>query len=154
MSFLRDPSVEMVNVRRVVISLVTAVLLLTGAALQAGAQVVDAAHLATARHGLALGLQAADEVVADVATGRPGPSVEQAMRVLSILEANLAKDRGNGRGPVRAIEVHQALLEGDLPSSVDGGRDGVPGLAKAYGLLRAQLRGDGRSNRGGPATTP
>lgn len=141
----------MINMRRVLVSMLSGALLLTAVGMQAGAAESDTAALAIAQRGLALGLQAADEVAADLEEGSAfefAGAVEALEGVLARLEQNLSRNNGQGRGPERAIEVHQALLNGVLPSAVRTGEVGN-GLGKAYGHLRGQLRSDGRSAGGG-----
>lgn len=136
----------MVNIRRVFISLVAGSLLLLTVGAQAGAVETDAADLAVAQRGLALGLAAAGEIAADAEDGiLVGEGVAHALAVLEgVMERFEARGNGNGRGPERAIAVHEALLRGDLPSTI-AHDDLVPGLAKAYGHMRAQLKGEGRN---------
>jgi hypothetical protein len=146
----------MINFRRVLVSLVCGSLLLVAVGAQASAVESDAAALATAQRGLALGLQAADDLVTDAEDGIvAGEGVAQALAALEGIMDRFENraNRGNGHGPVRAIEVHEALLRGDLPGSVDGD-DSIPGLAKAYGHMRAQLQGEGRGSGAAPSTTP
>lgn len=155
---LGDFHYEMVNFRRVLVSLATGSLLLIAVGAQAGAVESDTAGLAIAERGLALGLQAAQEIETDAADGILegegfGNANEALKTVLAKLE--LKTNNGNGRGPERAIQVHQALLNGELPSSIVHDDDSIPGLAKAYGHMRSQLKGEGRSpnaNPGPPAT--
>jgi hypothetical protein len=139
----------MINVRRVMVSLLTGSLLLLTVGAQASAVEADAASLAVAERGLALGLHAADDLTADA---EDGILVGKALEVLQTVMARfeLRENPGNGRGPARAIAVHEALLRGELPSSIARDRDGVPGLAKAYGHLRAQLAGEGRGSGANP----
>jgi hypothetical protein len=143
----------MINVRRVMVSLLTGSLLLLTVGAQASAVEADAASLAVAERGLALGLQAADDLTADAEDGiLVGEGVGKALEVLQTVMARFEQreNPGNGRGPARAIAVHEALLRGELPSSIARDRDGVPGLAKAYGHLRSQLAGEGRGSGANP----
>lgn len=136
----------MISLRRVFVSLVAGSLLLLSVGAQAGAAEADTPGLAVAQHGLALGLAAAEEIEADAEDGiLVGEGVGHALTVLEgVMERFQARGNGNGRGPERAIEVHEALLRGDLPSTI-AHDDLVPGLAKAYGQMRAQLKGEGRN---------
>jgi hypothetical protein len=138
---------EMINYRRVLALLVTGSLLLIAVGAQAGAEESDTASLAIAQQGLARGLAAAEELAAAAEAGElSGEGIERAQLALaSVMEKLEAKENnGLGRGPERAIAVHEALLRGNLPSSVGHDDDSIPGLAKAYGHMRAQLRGEGR----------
>jgi hypothetical protein len=146
----------MINFRRVLASLVSGALLLVAVGAQAGAVELDESALATAQRGLALGLRAADDLVTDAEDGVvTGEGVARALATLEgIMERFESRENhGNGRGPVRAIEVHEALLRGELPKAVGGG-DSIPGLAKAYGHMRAELQGEGRGSGADPTTTP
>lgn len=136
----------MINLRRVFVSLLAGSLLLLTVGAQVGAAENDTIDLAVAQRGLALGLAAAGEIAADAEDGTlVGEGVGHALTVLeAVMERFEARGKGNGRGPERAIEVHQALLMGDLPASI-GHDDTIPGLAKAYGQMRAQLKGEGRN---------
>lgn len=136
----------MLNFRRVAASLVTGFLLLVAVAAQAGAAEIDVAHLAITERGFAAGLGAAERLTADAEDGvLHGAGIAHALSVLETVMARFeerlrgASGNGNGRGPERALEVHRALLAGELPSAA--GRDGgsIPGLARAYGHMRSQL---------------
>ena len=139
---------EMFNYRRMLALLVAGSLLLV--AVGAQAEESDTASLAIAEQGLALGLQAAEELAVAAETGElSGEGIKQArVAFASVIEKLQAKENnGLGRGPERAIAVHQALLDAKLPSSIGHGDDSIPGLAKAYGHMRAQLKGEGRGQR-------
>lgn len=134
---------EMFNYRRMLALLVAGSLLLVAVGAQAEESVT--ASLAIAEQGLALGLQAAEELAVAAETGElSGEGIKQArVAFASVIEKLQAKENnGLGRGPERAM--HQALLDAKLPSSIGHGDDSIPGLAKAYGHMRAQLKGEGR----------
>ncbi|MDX1447648.1 MAG: hypothetical protein R3246_01185 [Acidimicrobiia bacterium] len=155
-----DFSVDMFNLRRAVTSFLVGALLLVSVGAQASAVQTDTAALAVAERGLALGLQAADDIEADavdgVLEGAEFAAAQEALAtVIDKLEAKLENPKFRGRGPERALEVHQALRNGKLPSEVKSESDRIPGLAHAYGHLRAQLRGEGRGQGANPpASTP
>lgn len=141
----------MFDVRRALISFLVGSLLLVSIGAQASAVETDTAALAIAERGLALGLQASDEIEADLEDGELDEEKFEA--ALAAFEAVLAKLDGKavpGRGPERAREVHEALLLGDLPSEVKAESDRIPGLAKAYGHMRAQMKGEGRGQGANP----
>jgi hypothetical protein len=145
---------ELINYRRVLALLVSGSLLLVAAGAQASADETDTASLAIAEQGLALGLAAAGELAVQAETGElQGEGIEQARAALESVLAKLEEktNNGRGRGPERAIEVHRALLAGDLPSSIGHDDDSIPGLARAYGHMRAQLKGEGRGQGAAPA---
>ena len=150
----------MLNFRRVAVCLATGFLLLVAVAAQAGAADVDGARLAITERGFAAGLGAADRLTADAEDGvLHGAGIAHALSVLETVMARFEERLGgtnenrNGRGPERALEVHRALLAGELPS-VAGRDDGsIPGLARAYGHMRSQL--DDAGGRGpGPKKPP
>ncbi len=144
----------MFNYRRLLTLIVTGSLFLVAVGAQASAEESDTKSLAIAEQGLALGLQAAEELAAAAETGAlSGEGIDQARRALtSVIEKLQAKgNNGLGRGPERAISVHQALLSGNLPSSVRHDHDSIPGLAKAYGHMRAKLKGEGRGQGAAPS---
>ena len=146
---------EMFNYRRVLVLLVTGSLLVV--TIGAQAEESDTASLAIAEQGLALGLQAAEELAVAAETGElSGDGIEQAQAALaSVIKKLTAKENsGLGRGPERAIAVHAALLGGNLPSSIGHDDDSIPGLAKAYGHMRAQLKGEGRGQGAAPGNVP
>lgn len=136
----------MINLRSVLVALVAGSLLLLTVGFQAGALETDADSLAVAQRGLARGMAAAEEIAVDAEDGiLVSEDVGHALAVLeAVMERFEARGNGNGRGPERAIEVHQALLLGELPASI-GDNERAPGLAKAYGHMRAQLKGEGRN---------
>lgn len=143
----------MVNVRRVFVSLVAGSLLLVAVGAQASAVEVDAQAMAVAERGLALGLAAGQAVAEDAEDGvLDHPGSARAIEVLTAVMARL-EGRENGRGPERAIEVHQALLEGRLPAMSGESDAGPPGLARAYGLMRESGASEGRGS-GAKPTTP
>lgn len=151
----RDLSVDMIDIRRALVSFLVGSLLLVSVGAQAGAVDTDTAALAIAERGLALGLQASDAIEADLEDGiTEGEGFVQALAALEVVilkfDEKLVDPNFNGRGPERAREVHQALLAGDLPSMVKTESDRIPGLAKAYGHMRAQLKGDGRGQGANP----
>lgn len=150
----------MLNFRRVVASLAAGSLLLVAIAAQAGAAEIDGSHLAIAERGFVSGLGAAERLTADAEDGvLHGAGIAHALSVLEAVMARfqerLGSGNGNGRGPERALEVHRALLAGELPSVA--GRDGgsIPGLARAYGHMRSQLDDTaGRGHGAGPKKPP
>lgn len=148
-------SVDMIDIRRALVSFLVGSLLLVSVGAQASAVETDTAALAIAERGLALGLQASDEIEADLEDGTTsdvefGQALAALDAVIMKLEEKLADPNFNGRGPERALEVHQALRDGNLPSEVEADSDRIPGLAKAYGHMRAQLKGDGRGQGANP----
>ncbi len=153
----RDLTVDMVDIRRALVSLAVGSLLLLSVGAQASAVESDSAALAIAERGLALGLQASDEIEADLEDGvvQDG-DFSQALAaldaVIAKLEDKLKDPNFNGRGPERALEVHQALKDGNLPSEVKSESDRIPGLAKAYGHMRAQMKGEGRGQGAKPSS--
>lgn len=152
----RDLSVDMVNVRRAVFSFLLGSLLLVSVGAQAGAVESDTAAVAIAERGLALGLQAADEIQTDLEDGvLEGEQFAAALEAFQTVIDKLDAKGVPGRGPERALEVHQALVQGDLPSEVKAESERIPGLARAYGHLRAQMKGEGRgAGAVPPVTTP
>lgn len=155
MTRLRDFSVDMIDVRRALVSFLVGSLLLVSVGAQASAVETDIAALAIAEQGLALGLQAADDIEADLEDGvtndgRFGQALAALETVIDKLEDKLDEGNFNGRGPERALEVLEALRDGKLPSDVLSESDRIPGLAKAYGHLRAQLKGEGRGQGANP----
>lgn len=156
MTRLRDSSVDMIDVRRAITSFLVGSFLLVSVATQAGAVENDTAALAIAERGLARGLQASDEIEADLADGvLEADEFEAALAAFDAVLAKLDAKGVPGRGPERAREVHEALLAGNLPSEVKAASDRIPGLAKAYGHMRAQLQGEGRgSGANPPVDTP
>lgn len=156
----KDLSSDMVNVRRAMFSFLIGSLLLVSVGAQAGAVESDMAAVAIAERGLALGLQAADEIQTDLEDGvLEGAQFASALQALETVATKLADKLAaggfNGRGPERALQVHQALVQGDLPSEVKSESERIPGLAKAYGHLRAQMKGEGRgTGTVPPVTTP
>lgn len=131
----------MVNIRRVGVSLLVGLLFLTGAMVQASAS-DDTEALATTERGLALGLQIGAELEAQVEDGIVvGEGVATSLLVLeAIVERFNENEVRNGRGPLRAIEVHEALLAGLNPSTLH--QDGPRG--NAYGWFRRQLESTDR----------
>ena len=155
MTRLKDFSVDMIDVRRALISFLAGSLLLVSVGAQASAVETDTAALAIAEQGLALGLQAADEIEADLEDGvTEDGTLAQALAALETvierLEHKLEVRNFNGRGPERALEVLEALRDGKLPSDVRSESDRIPGLARAYGHLRAQMKGEGRGQGANP----
>ncbi|HVR33890.1 MAG TPA: hypothetical protein VMS74_14430 [Acidimicrobiia bacterium] len=152
----------MLNFRRVVASLATGFLLLVAVAAQAGAAEIDGAHLAIAERGFVTGLGAAERLTADAEDGGVhGAGIAHALSVLETVMARFeerlggASENGKGRGPERALEVHRALLAGELPSVAGRGGGSIPGLARAYGHMRSQLDDAvGRGPAAGPKKPP
>lgn len=143
----------MVDIRRALVSLAVGSLLLLSVGAQANAVESDTAALAIAERGLALGLQASDEIEADLEDGvLDTEKFEEALAAFDAVLAKLEAKGVPGRGPERAREVHEALLEGKLPSEVKSESDRIPGLAKAYGHMRAQLKGEGRGQGVNPSS--
>lgn len=139
------PSV-MVNIRRVGISLLAGFLLLTGAMVQASAVEADTDALAATERGLALGLTAGAELESQVAEGVVrGEGVARSLEVLdAIVDRFNENEERNGRGPLRAIEVHEALLAGQNPSTIT--KEGPMG--NAFGWYRKVLEdGERPGNR-------
>lgn len=150
-----DLSVDMFDFRRALVSFLVGALLLVSVGAQASAVETDVAALAIAEQGLAAGLHAADEIEADLEDGVTGDeALGQALvaweTVIEKLENKLLERNFNGRGPERALEVLEALRDGRLPSSLESESDLIPGLARAYGHLRAQMRGEGRGQGANP----
>lgn len=145
----------MIDVRRALISFLVGSLLLVSIGAQASAVETDTAALAIAEQGLALGLQAADEIEADLEDGvTEDGTLARALvaweTVIEKLEDKIDEGNFNGRGPERALEVLEALRDGKLPSDVKSESDRIPGLAKAYGHLRAQMKGEGQGQGANP----
>lgn len=146
----------MVDIRRALVSLLVGSLLLLSVGAQASAVESDTAALAIAERGLALGLQASDEIEADLEDGvLDADKFAQALAAFDAVLAKLDEKGVPGRGPERAREVHEALLADKLPPEVKSATDRIPGLAKAYGHMRSQLKGEGRGQGANPpADTP
>jgi len=145
MATLSDLPDTMVNARRVGISLLLGLIFLMVAMLQAGAAQTDSDPLGTTQRGLRLGVVAGSEIESSVAGGvAAGDPVSRAIDVLqSVVVRFNAERRRHGRGPMRAVDVHQALVEGALPG---GSGPGGP-AGRALGLLEKQL---GRQGQGLP----
>ena len=146
-----DHTIDMVNIRRVGLSLVVGLLILTGAMVQASAAEVDDGALAATQRGFELALQVGAELEEQRETGAiDAPGVARSLEVLEAIVERFNEERErNGRGPQRAVEVHQALLEGRSPSR-SGGADGP--LGNAFGLWKKQFE-DGRPGNA-PAVPP
>ena len=115
-------------------------LLVIGSAAQASAQ--SPSHLDRAIEGVAIGLEA----VSGLIENQGGVVVidDALEEALGVYDAWLAKHelsnrQGNGQGPVRAQEVHEALLAGEIPGQIGKSDDSKLGkLDGVYGQLKKQ----------------
>lgn len=115
-------------------------LLVIGSAAQASAQIPS--RLDKAVEGVAIGLQAVTDLIStsdDVITIDEG--LEEALDVYEAwVDKHLSSNRqGHGQGPIRAQEVHEALLAGEVPGQI-GSDDGakLKHLEGVYGQLKKQ----------------
>ena len=108
----------MISVRRLIASILAGALLVLVSAAQASAQPVSA--LDRALDGVALGLTAVAEVVGD---GDVVVVDEGLIEALGVYDAWVAKHldsnrQGEGQGPINAQEVHERLLEREVPGQL------------------------------------
>ena len=130
----------MISIRRFIASMLVGGLLVIGSAAQASAQ--SPSHLDRAIEGVAIGLEA----VSGLIENQGGVVVidDALEEALGVYDAWLAKHelsnrQGNGQGPVRAQEVHEALLAGEIPGQIGKSDDSKLGkLDGVYGQLKKQ----------------
>lgn len=129
----------MISIRRLIASLLAGALLVLASAAQASAQ--PAPDLDRAVEGVALGLAAASELAGD---GDVIVLDEGLVEALGVYDAWLAKHedsnrQGEGQGPVNAQEVHEALLEREVPGQLkkDTGSK-LSELSTAYETLKGK----------------
>ncbi len=108
----------MISIRRLIASMLAGALLVLVSAAQASAQ--PAPNFDRAVEGVALGLTAASELAGD------GDTIvvdEGLIEALGVYDAWVAKHensnrQGEGQGPANAQEVHEALLEREVPGQL------------------------------------
>lgn len=130
----------MISIRRFIASMLVGGLLVIGSAAQASAQ--SPSHLDRAIEGVAIGLQA----VSGLIESQGGVVVvDDALdKALGVYDAWMAKHefsnrQGHGQGPMRAQEVHEALLAGEIPGQIGKSDDSkLAHLDGVYGQLKKQ----------------
>lgn len=130
----------MISIRRFIASMLVGGLLVIGSAAQASAQIPS--RLDKAVEGVAIGLQAVSDLISvtdDLITIDDG--LEEALAVYDawVAKHEFSNRQGHGQGPVRAKEVHEALLAGEIPGQI-GSEDGskLKHLEGVYGQLKKQ----------------
>lgn len=115
-------------------------LLVIGSAAQASAQ--SPSRMDRAAEGVAIGLQAVTDLIAS--TDGVITLDEELVEAMDVYEnwvdKHLSSNReGKGQGPIRAQEVHKALLAGEIPGQIGAG-DGakLEHLDGVYGQLKKQ----------------
>ena len=131
---------DMISIRRFIASMLVGGLLVIGSAAQASAQSFSPLDRAVA--GVAIGLQAVNDLI--VSPDGVVTLDEELVEAIGVYDAWLAKHelsnrQGHGQGPVRAQEVHEALLAGEIPGQI-GSEDGtkLDHLEGVYGQLKKQ----------------
>lgn len=132
---------HMISIRRLLASILVGGFIIVLTAASASAETGNS-DLAIAEQGLALGLQAVNEMVdreaGTVVVGEGLTTAKAALDSWADKHAN-SNRQGRGQGPVRAQAVHEALLNGDIPGQLNASADSnITGLARAYENMKAK----------------
>ena len=125
---------RMFSIRRLVASILVGAFVIVITAGQASAQAGD---LAVAQSGVALGLQAVDEILdREAGTVVVGPGLERATEAIDSWFAQ--HPDSSVRGSVNSQQVHEALLAGEIPGQINNDSvESLKGLARAFENMKA-----------------